>query len=103
MKIDIEGAEARALSGVRAELEAIPLDDRPSIMCAVHDAEQFQLCLQVLKELGYHVIGSRWFAEHLSRATRWRGDPDILAIPPKRLEKISEMLDTDLFRGGPVL
>lgn len=103
LKIDIEGAEDRALRGARADLEAMPLDDLPSIMCAVHNPEQFQLCRHALKELGYHVVGARWFGEHLSGATRWRGDPDILAIPPMRSEKIREMLDTDLFRGGPVL
>lgn len=49
MKIDIEGAEARALAGARALLEAA----RPTIFLATHGSEVHRECCALLGSLGY--------------------------------------------------
>lgn len=103
VKIDIEGAESRALAGAREALSAMSASERPSIMCAVHDSVQFESCVEALKSLGYRVFGAGWFTQYLAGSTGWLGDPDLLALMPGRSETVRLMRGTVLFRDGPEL
>jgi len=51
IKMDIEGAESRALSGARKTLEA----QRPTIFLSTHGYRQHDECLRILEAMGYHV------------------------------------------------
>jgi len=51
IKMDIEGAESRALSGARKILET----HRPILFLSTHGYRQHEECTRLLGELGYHV------------------------------------------------
>lgn len=51
IKLDAEGSEYRALSGARQTLAA----HKPVLFLATHGAEVHARCLELLRELGYHV------------------------------------------------
>lgn len=103
IKIDVEGAESRVLAGASEALSAMAVEERPSVLCAVHDPEQFEVCVRSLRSLDYAVIGAGWFSAFLEGGQEWRGDPDILAISPSRSALLDRMRSTDLFRSGPEL
>jgi len=103
IKIDVEGAESRVLAGASEALSAMAVEERPSVLCAVHDPEQFEECTRVLRSLDYAVTGAGWFSAYLDGGQVWSGDPDILAIAPPRSALLDRMRSTDLFRHGPEL
>jgi FkbM family methyltransferase len=51
MKMDIEGAESRALAGARRTLEV----HRPVILLSTHGRVQHEACWSMLRELGYEL------------------------------------------------
>lgn len=103
IKIDIEGAESRALAGAQEAISSMSFEDRPSILCAVHDPLQFDACVTALNSLGYLVIGAAWFSKYLSGGEEWREDPDVLAITPARSDTLTRMRATAYFGDGPEL
>lgn len=100
VKLDVEGAESRVLEGAREALEARPPGTLPSIMCAVHDPEEFERCTAAFRALGYRVFPSGPLDDYLRGGIAWLGDPDVLALDPSRTDLITRMRGTSLFRDA---
>lgn len=95
VKIDVEGAEALALEGARPALQEArsrgeegrpddgPRSGLPALLVAVHDPPLYEACREILAELGYMVLPSKWIRGYL-RGEPWKEDPDLLALPPRR-------------------
>lgn len=97
MKIDIEGAESRMLHG------AMATGVRPTVMCSVHDAEQCELCTDLLKRAGYVVLPSRPIRDFVDGRSPWRGDPDLVAFPEGQTLLRARLDATELYRGAEAL
>ncbi len=70
IKMDVEGAEIRALKGACQTIERY----RPTILVATHGAEPHQFCMEFLTNFGYTL-------QHLN-PNAIKGDREILATPP---------------------
>lgn len=70
IKMDIEGAEAKALKGARQVLTQA----RPTLFLAIHGRSIYQQCTQLLKDLGYEF-----------KILDWHGNGEL----PKNLELIA--------------
>lgn len=94
MKVDVEGAESRMLRG------ALESDVRPTVMCSVHDVEQFESCSGLLKGAGYTVLPARPIQDFLDGRRRWHGDPDLMAIASADDDLRARLDRTDLYGGA---
>jgi FkbM family methyltransferase len=92
LKIDVEGAEADMLAGVR---EVLPSHAR--LVIAMHSAEADAACCRLLGALGFHLFPS--VALQQSREGAWHGDPDLFAAGPAyaALPTVRPLLDRHRF------
>lgn len=84
LKIDVEGAEADAITGV---LPILPRNAR--MLVAMHNREQDVRCMELLDAAGFELVPSRALAA--CRSGRWRADPDLFCIGPD-----SDTRDSDI-------
>ncbi len=100
LKIDVEGAEDDVLAGAMPAREAAGAGSTlPTILVAVHGEEHYRACRDQLMALDYLVVESRPIQE-FNRGGRWRGDPDLLALPRNRESEVPELRMMDLFSTG---
>ena len=57
-------------------------------------------CLNIMKALDYTVLGSMPISDFLSGIAEWKGDPDLLAVPPQRRSEVSAMRSNPWFATG---
>ena len=75
MKVDVEGAEADVIAGVLPGLTGHVV-----ILIAMHSRQSDARCSELLHQAGFRLYPSR--ALQRCRASRWSGDPDLLATSP---------------------
>lgn len=102
MKVDVEGAEVRVVRGLANAIDSGELP-APLVMVATHDAALYEGTRDVLKGIGYTVLGAHVFTGWMEGRHGWVEDPDLLAIPDDRLDELERFRALPLFRGGPVL
>jgi FkbM family methyltransferase len=104
LKIDVEGAEGLVLEGAAPFLsDAMRRNALPTMIVSVHNEPLYLRCLELLKALGYRVLGSNRLSDFLGRADKWVGDPDLLAVPRQRHHELPRMRSIPWFTAGPEL
>jgi FkbM family methyltransferase len=104
LKIDVERAELLVLEGARSAFaDAQRRDALPTMLVSVHDEHLFRSCVDLMKALDYTVLGSWRITDFLGGRSGWRKDPDLLAIPPHRLNELAVMRSIPWFSTGEEL
>lgn len=100
LKIDVEGAEARALTGASAVLSGSLGNRAPTVLVSVHEPRLLAECRDVLARFDYSILASPGVVDFMDGRTKWSGDPDLLAVPPHRVRDISALAAIPGFREG---
>jgi len=103
LKVDVEGAEERVLKGAREVLSGEGGHPPPLVLVSVHGPALLEGCIDVLRAFDYQVVASPHVVDCLEGRARWSGDPDLLAIPPHRIDEGPLLARAPSFRGGRTL
>jgi FkbM family methyltransferase len=102
IKVDAEGSEAIVLEGAGPALdEARGRDALPTMLVSVHDERLYRQCLEFLQTAGYTVLVSTRISLFEAGGENWKGDPDLLAIPPQREGDLPTLRSIPWFSAAP--